>query len=249
MKKIFLILIFLLLIVAMTACSLNETVTDSRNNAEVDDITAEGIEDTDTAEASVADDIPEDIREEDIITVGGTSAMYISTDVKRIYIYSDLAVRARYVKDIDTYAKEGSGMPITVAGFEVVEVLKGEYNDDVIDAKYCGGIVPMSEYLQALSESTLKKTGYDGYTEKEIESKFVKFIESDPAVELTVGEEYLLLLEYIPESGVYNILCDGYGARVIEDNKVYNIIKDEYVAMSEIKAINETELKSALDTE
>ena len=87
MKKIFLILIFLLLIVAMTACSLNETVTDSRNNAEVDDITAEGIEDTDTAEASVADDIPEDIREEDIITVGGTSAMYISTDVKRIYIF------------------------------------------------------------------------------------------------------------------------------------------------------------------
>ena len=61
----------------------------------------------------------------------------------------------------------------------------------------------------------------------------------------TSQNEYLLLLEYIPESGVYNILCDGYGARVIEDKKVYNIIKDEYVAISEIKAITETELEFA----
>ena len=173
--------------------------------------------------------------------------MYISTDVKGIYIYSDVAVRARYVKDIDTYAEEGSGMPVTVAGFEVLEVLKGEYNDDVIEVKYCGGIVPMSEYLQALSESTLKKAGYDGYTEKEIESKFVRFIESDPAVEFTADEEYLLLLEYVPESGVYNILCDGYGAPAIKDDKVYNVVKDEYVAMSEIKAITQTELQFAYE--
>lgn len=247
MKKVIPILISLSLIVAMTACSVNKTVSDPENTAEGDDITAERIADSDTVEAPVAVDTDEEIKDEDIITVGGTSAMYISTDVKGIYIYSDVAVRARYVKDIDTYAQEGTGMPTTVAEFEVLEVLKGEYDDAVIEAKYYGGIVPMSEYLQALSESTRKKAGYDGYTENEIESKFVKFIESNPAVEFTADEEYLLLLEYVSESGVYNILCDGYGAPVIKDDKVYNVVKDEYVAMSEIKAITQTELEFALN--
>lgn len=241
MKNIVLILISLLMIVAMTSCSAEKVAVEN------DDITVEKVTDIDTEEASVTDEITEEVKDEDIITVGGSSAMYISTDVKGIYIYSDVAVRARYVKDIDTYAEEGSGMPVTVAGFEVLEVLKGEYSDDSIEVKYCGGIVPMSEYLQALSESTLKKAGYDGYTEKEIESKFVRFIESDPAVEFTADEEYLLLLEYVPESGVYNILCDGYGAPAIKDDKVYNVVKDEYVAMSEIKAITQTELQFAYE--
>ena len=248
MKKIFLILISLALIVTMTSCSVNKTLSDSENTEETDDITAESVTEGDTSEVPDTDDDAEAISEEDIITVGGSSAMYISTDVKGIYVYSDLAVRARYVKDTDTYAEEGSGMPITVAGFEVLEVLKGEYSNDSIEVKYCGGIVPMSEYLQALSESTLKKVGYDGYTEKEIEGKFVRFIESDPAVEFTAGEEYLLLLEYVAETDVYNILCDGYGAPAIKDDKVYNVVKDEYVAMSEIKAITQTELQFALDT-
>ena len=86
MKKLFLILISLSLIVTMTACTLNKTVSDPENAEVVDDITAEQIEDIDTAEVPVDVDTTEEIREEDIITVGGSSAMYISTDVKGIYI-------------------------------------------------------------------------------------------------------------------------------------------------------------------
>lgn len=119
----------------MISCSADQTVSETENTEDVDSITAEAVADSGAAEEDIADDTAEAISEEDIITVGGSSAMYIATDVKDIYIYSDLAVRARYVKDIDTYALEDSGMPVTIAGFEVLEVLKGEYSDDSIEVK------------------------------------------------------------------------------------------------------------------
>ena len=49
MKKVIPILISLSLIVTMTACTVNKTVSDHENAEVVDDITAEQIEDIDTA--------------------------------------------------------------------------------------------------------------------------------------------------------------------------------------------------------
>ncbi|MBQ4562433.1 MAG: hypothetical protein IJA55_08920 [Clostridia bacterium] len=231
MKKVIPILISLSLIVTMTACSVNDVTFESESISVNEKIT------TNPPIKEISDD--------DIVPIYSSSDV-IATDINDICKLSDVIIRVRYGKDIDTYAREGSGTPVTIAEFEVIDVIKGEYNGSTIKAEFYGGIIPMSEYLQALSEATLQKAGYDNYTEEEIKKKFVKLVDTTPLSEFSSSDEYLLLLSYDPETDVYFVLCGGYGSPVVKDNKVYNSVKDEYVDMARIEAAAQTELEFAI---
>ena len=165
-----------------------------------------------------------------VIPVGPDAASYISgPDIDSLYRRNQLVIIATYQEHICTFASS-QGWPHTVATFNVLEVIKGDYDGDTITALYLGGRLPYTEYLEALSPS--RREGLRPYTEEQMATMYVEYHSSEEVTaEFEEGQRYMLFLRYNPtepyptsptyiHNGMpvrYGINWSGYGALEVSD--------------------------------
>ena len=124
-------------------------------------------------------------------------------------------------------------LPITKAECDVVDVIKGEYDDNSIIIDYYGDTVSMFEYLQAMPEAEKLKGGYD-YTDEEAKKIAVTYFDKENGVSFEEGKDYVVCLDYYEADGSYTVISDAFGVSEVTDNYIYNKAKKEYICINDI---------------
>lgn len=156
--------------------------------------------------------------EEQIYSCTKNTSLYVTTDPQEIADhYSDLIVAGKFLGNTDVFIK--NGFIYTCGLFEVGEVFKGSYDKSYIEAVYSGGVIPMDEYIQAVSDHQVKKCDLDQVPEAEREDLYMEQRDSQYGVKLESGENYALLLKKI--DGKYVIQGDCFGALPYHNERAY----------------------------
>ena len=136
---------------------------------------------------------------------------------------------SRYIETNEMYVT-GEGQIISRRKVMVKDILKsnGEIKDSEIEIEYYGGAVSVSEFVRQVGKESeiVKKYGFDSLTEEEADRSYVG-IESGLGTQW--NSDYLMFLSYDESTGVYFVLCDGYGMRQLNENgEAFNIDTGEY---------------------
>ena len=157
---------------------------------------------------------------------------YFATKPEDLADTSDIIVYGEYLGDKRTYANE-VGRPVTVGGFSIEQVLKGDIQGTEIDIEYYGGKVSVEEYLKTQDEDSIKKAGFDKLTNSEREIKTVGVEPTKESVAAYSGQKYICYLSFNEETGVYFVLSDAYGMRPADDqNNFFNPENESYEPIS-----------------
>ena len=124
-------------------------------------------------------------------------------------------------------------LPITKAQCDVVDVIKGEYDDNSIIIDYYGDTVSMFEYLQAMPEAEKLKGGYD-YTDEEAKKTAVTYLDIDNGVSFETGTEYVVCLGYNEVDGSYMVHSDAFGISEVTGEQIYNKGGKAYIDIKDI---------------
>lgn len=240
MKKITAIIFSLVILLFVCGCSNNNSVMT--NNLNIEKNTLESydnkngyinenniLESSDDKNSYTDDQTNEAYLDEYFIS---QTSDYISTDFNDIVKGADLVVRAKYIKNTDTYVSTGR-LPITKAEFNIVEIIKGDYSFDAITVEYYGGTVSMYEYIQTMSEAEKLKGGYD-YSEDEAKKIAVTYLDEENGVSFESDREYVICLGYNKDDGSYMIHSDAFGMSEVVDGKILNKAKGTTIDLNDI---------------
>ena len=160
--------------------------------------------------------------------VGGPIIDYAVMSPEDLYKEARLAVIGRYLGDERVYGQEDTGRPVTVGRLQIETVYKGETESETIPICFYGGTISLREHYAAYSwggderslKDFIKKIPAWAYISR-LGSKYTE--KYDTQVDAQKGQEYLLFLSFDEEAGVYQVLSDAYGMRLLDENgKVYD---------------------------
>ena len=103
----------------------------------------------------------------------------------------------------------------------VLQVLKGNCEEEIVPVLFTGGTVSSAQYLSAMDEDVKQ---YSGIEETEfLETYQTVTLKTDEMAKLESGKSYLLFLTYVKEYDIYSVAGGCYAAReVSEDGKIYS---------------------------
>lgn len=158
--------------------------------------------------------------EEDEIYPMYMQAEYLFTSITDLYRESDLVIYAEYLHDNKSFMNEGE-LISTMGEARVLQVLKGNCEEEIVSLLFTGGTVSSAEYLNAIDEDIKQNRGI-----KEadfLETYQAVTLESDEMAKLESGKFYLLFLSYVEDYQSYAVNAGCYGAReVSQDGKIYS---------------------------
>ena len=227
-----LVIMMFLLIINSVACTSQKDTNVLPENGEVlsiespkdDQIDAATVLDVNTNNTAIAEN-----EFDEIITVN-INGDFVAEKILDAYENSELAVIAKYSKDLEIYAADVSGFPITSSEFIITEILKGESDEQNVTVNYMGGTVSVYEAMQKLSKDTIIKRGYDQYTEEEAKKIGLTICFDEKAERYSTDKEYLLLLNYDENGEISDSL---FRVVVIEDEMIYDEVTESYIKLSE----------------
>lgn len=156
-----------------------------------------------------------------------THGDYLYTSIPDLYEQSELVIYATYLQDNESFADEAALID-TIGEASVLQVLKGNYEEETIRLLFNGGSVPASEYLSHMLEESKQKYGFN---EPEFLKTYKMFsVESPDFAHLESGKSYLLFLDYADQYESYAVNAGCYGARqVSEDGGIYSPDEQAFV--------------------
>ena len=151
--------------------------------------------------------------------VGGPVIDYAVMFPEDLYKEARLVVTGRYLGDERVYGQKDTGRPVTVGKLEVKTVYKGETESGTISlrehyAAYSlgGDKRSLKEFIKEIPAWAYISRLGNKYTEK-----------YNTQVDAQKGQEYLLFLSFDEETGVYQVLADAYGMRLLDEGgKAYD---------------------------
>ena len=144
---------------------------------------------------------------------------YLYTKPSDLYEKSTLTIVGKSERKISSYIG-GTSLPSTLQEFEVLKVIKGNYDKNKINILYNGGESPLSEYEKSLNTEQLAKRGLDKVEIKK--DDVVRYKNLEAPIELNENDEYLIFLVYDESKDLYLLGSNGYSVLKIENNKIYD---------------------------
>lgn len=146
---------------------------------------------------------------------------YLFTSMTDLYRESDLVIYAEYLHDNECVVDNVVQIISTVGEARVLQVLKGNCEEEIVPVLFTGGTVSSAQYLSAMDEDAKQ---YNGIKETEfLETYQTVTLKTDEMAKLESGKSYLLFLTYAEEYELYSVAGDCYAAReVSEDGKIYS---------------------------
>ena len=162
-----------------------------------------------------------------------SSSMHMTNNPEQIANwYCDVIVVGKFLGNTDTFMLDSDIPMIYTRGlFEVTDVLKGNYDEEYIEAAYYGGIISIAEYIDSLSPVQLKNYGLDQISESNCDNLYIEERESENSAEPEPAVSYILLLAK-SDDGYYTIQSGALGMLPYQDGKAYDYATNSYKTFS-----------------
>lgn len=177
------------------------------------------------------------VEPKEIVAVNTSDEIIYDRDVKDPQVMIDsvdviVKVKVTDVEEIGTFILDKTLSPYQKITFDVLEVLKGNTDNNLNVAYQEGGLVPVDKLVEKRGNEWAEKAGYDQYSKDESKNLYTDFVFED-AYDFKVGEEVVLGLAF--EDDYYLIYGNGYSVFTLDDGMLKNVLTNAELESNKIK--------------